>query len=134
MPKHGRMAAGITDMGDTLLNQNVQHELPGSHADLPAAGLGDPAANPALHHEVLGIPCEVMEPARGRDGLPIAVAQREQQVLTEKLVEGEGGEVIEEVGEVHKRLQEPAGRGVSRMPSPGCRRGDAPAATPTRPR
>src|SRR6266511_5518224 len=81
-------------MRDTPLNQIVQHEMPGGHAYLPAAGLGDPSPNPALYHEALRIPCEVMEPARRRGGL-IEVAQREQQVLTEKRVQGRGGEVIE---------------------------------------
>src|SRR5439155_25925750 len=81
-------------MRDTPLNKIVQYKLPAGHADLPAARLGDPSANPALHHVALVIPCEVMEPARRRDGL-LVVAQREQQVLTEKRVEGLGGEVIE---------------------------------------
>src|SRR5215470_5899653 len=63
------------DMRDSPLNQIVQYKLPGGHTDLSAARLGDPPANPALHHEALVIPCEVMEPARRRDGL-IEVAQR----------------------------------------------------------
>src|SRR6266571_2759713 len=96
-------------MRDTPFNKIVQHKLPGGLAYLPAARLGDPSANPALHHVALVIPCEFMEPARRRDGL-IKVAQREQQVLPEKLVEGWGGEVIEsdlQVVEVRVHLLPP---------------------------